>query len=82
MLEVEILDDLAGGETGRSDPMLPAVVLAGGHLPFQTGGLLVGPILGSGPLRQPSGLRSVSLQDLRKGLDANRLDSRWSCRRL
>ena len=52
--EIEVLEGLASGKAGRFDPRLPAVVLAGGHLPLQTGSqvLLVAPALGPGPLRQ------------------------------
>ena len=55
VLEVEVLQALAGGEPGGSDPAFAAVVLAGGHLTLQAGGqvLLMGPGLGAGALGQP-----------------------------
>ena len=54
VLEVEVLDRLAGREPGGADADLAAVGLAGSHLAFQAGGqeLLVAPGLGSGPLGQ------------------------------
>ena len=54
MVEVELLEGLSGREAGRPDADLAAVGLAGGHLALEAGGqeLLVGPVLGSGPLGQ------------------------------
>ena len=47
VVEVELLQGLAGRESGGPDADLPTVGLAGGHLPLQAGGqeLLVGPVL-------------------------------------
>jgi hypothetical protein len=55
VIEVEVLEGLAGGEPGGPDAQLAAVGLAGGDLAFETGGqeLLMGPVLGSGPLGEP-----------------------------
>ena len=55
VVEVELLQALAGGEPGGADAALAAVGLAGGDLALQAGGqeLLVGPGLGPGPLGQP-----------------------------
>ena len=55
MFEVELLQGLAGRESGRPDADLPAVGLASGHLPLQTGSqkLLVGPTLRASPFGQP-----------------------------
>ena len=55
VVEVEVLEALAGREPGGPDAVLAAVVLAGRDLPFQAGGeeLLVGPALGPGPLAEP-----------------------------
>jgi len=52
MVEVELLQALAGGEPGGADAALPAVGLPGGDLPLQARGqeLLMGPGLGAGPL--------------------------------
>jgi hypothetical protein len=57
VVEVELLQALAGGEAGGPDPPLAAVALAGGDLALQAGGqeLLVAPTLGAGPFGQPSG---------------------------
>ena len=54
VLEVEVLDALAGREAGGPDAGLAAVGLAGGDLPLQAGGeeVLVAPGLGPGPLGQ------------------------------
>ena len=45
VVEVEVLEALAGREPGGADPSLAAVGLAGGDLPVQAGGeeLLMGP---------------------------------------
>ena len=55
VIEVELLQGLAGRELRGPDPALPAVGFAGGDLPVQAGGqeLLMGPGLGAGPLSQP-----------------------------
>ena len=55
VVEVELLEGLAGREPGRADPALTAVGLPGGDLALQAGDeeLLVGPGLGPGPLGQP-----------------------------
>jgi hypothetical protein len=55
VVEVELLQALAGGEPGLADAALAAVGLAGGDLALQAGGqeLLVAPALGTGPLGQP-----------------------------
>ena len=55
VVEVELLQRLAGREPGGADAALAAVGLAGGDLALQAGGqeLLVGPGLGAGPLGQP-----------------------------
>jgi hypothetical protein len=55
VVEVEVLEGLAGGEPGGPDAELTAVGLAGGDLPLEAGGeeLLMRPALGSGPLREP-----------------------------
>ena len=54
VVEVEVLEGLAGREAGGPDAGLAAVVLAGRHLPLEAGGqeLLVAPALGPGPLGQ------------------------------
>jgi hypothetical protein len=54
VVEVELLQALAGREAGMADAGLAAVVLAGGDLAFQAGGeeLLVGPLLGPGALTE------------------------------
>ena len=51
VVEVEVLEGLAGREPGGPDPDLAAVVLAGRDLALEAGGeeLLVGPVLGAGP---------------------------------
>jgi hypothetical protein len=56
VVEVELLDALAGREPGGPDPALTAVGLPGRDLPLQAGDqeLLVGPGLGPGPLGQPA----------------------------
>jgi len=55
VVEVEVLEGLAGREPGGPDAELAAVGLAGGDLPLQAGGeeLLMGPALGPGPLGEP-----------------------------
>ena len=55
VVEVELLQALAGGEPGGADPALAAVGLPGGDLALQAGDqeLLVCPGLGAGPLGQP-----------------------------
>ena len=55
VVEVEVLQGLAGGEPGGADAALAAVGLPGGDLALQARGqeLLVGPGLGAGPLGQP-----------------------------
>ena len=55
VVEVELLERLAGGEPGRADAALAAVGLPGGDLALQAGGqeLLVGPGLGAGPFGEP-----------------------------
>ena len=55
VVEVELLQALAGGEPGMADAPLAAVGLAGGDLALQAGGqeLLVAPALSAGPLGQP-----------------------------
>ncbi len=55
VVEVELLQALAGGEPGGADAALAAVGLPGGDLALQAGDqeLLVGPGLGPGPLGQP-----------------------------
>ena len=55
MVEVEVLQRLAGREAGGADAALAAVGFAGGDLALQAGGqeLLVGPALGPGPFGQP-----------------------------
>ena len=55
VVEVELLQALAGREPGGADAALAAVGLPGGDLALQAGGqeLLVGPGLGAGPLGQP-----------------------------
>jgi hypothetical protein len=52
VVEVELLQGLAGGESGGADAALAAVGLPCGDLALQAGGqeLLVGPGLGAGPL--------------------------------
>ena len=57
VVEVELLQGLAGREPGGADPALAAVGLPGGDLALQAGGqeLLVRPGLGAGPLGQPAG---------------------------
>ncbi len=49
VVEVELLQGLAGWEPGSADPAFPAVALAGGDLPLQAGDeeLLVDPARGS-----------------------------------
>ena len=51
VLDVEVLEGLAGREAGGADAALTAVGFAGGDLALQAGGeeLLVGPALGPGP---------------------------------
>jgi hypothetical protein len=55
VVEVELLQGLAGREPGGADPALTAVGLPGGDLALQARGqeLLVGPGLGPGPVGQP-----------------------------
>ena len=55
VVEVEVLQRLAGREPGGPDAALAAVGLAGGDLALQAGGqeLLMGPGLVAGPLGQP-----------------------------
>jgi hypothetical protein len=55
VVEVELLQALAGREPGSPDPALAAVRLSGGDLALQAGDqeLLVGPGLLAGPLGQP-----------------------------
>jgi hypothetical protein len=55
VVEVELLQALAGGEAGVADAALAAVGLAGGDLALQAGGqeLLVGPALSAGAFGQP-----------------------------
>jgi hypothetical protein len=55
VVEVELLEGLAGREPGGPDAQLTAVGLAGRHLPLQAGGeeLLVGPTVGPGPFGEP-----------------------------
>ena len=55
VVEVEVLQRLAGREPGGADPALAAVGLAGGDLALQAGDqeLLMGPGLGAGPLGEP-----------------------------
>jgi hypothetical protein len=54
VIEVEVLEGLAGREAGGTDAVLAAVVLARRHLAFQAGGqeLLMAPALCAGPLAQ------------------------------
>ena len=54
MVEVELLQRLAGRETGGADAALPAVGFPGGDFPLQAGDeeLLVGPGLGRGLVRR------------------------------
>lgn len=54
VVEVEVLEALAGRETRGADAVLAAVVLAGGDLALKAGGqeLLVAPALGPGPLSE------------------------------
>jgi hypothetical protein len=55
VVEVELLQALAGGEPGSADPALAAVGLTGGDLALQARDeeLLVRPGLRAGPLREP-----------------------------
>ena len=55
VVEVELLQGLAGGESGGADAALAAVGLPCGDLALQAGGqeLLVAPALGTGALGQP-----------------------------
>ena len=55
VVEVELLEGLAGREAGGADAELAAVGLAGGDFAFEAGGeeLLVGPALGPGALAEP-----------------------------
>ena len=55
VVEVELLQRLAGREPGGADAAFAAVGLAGGDLALQAGDqeLLMGPGLGAGPLGQP-----------------------------
>jgi hypothetical protein len=57
VVEVELLQALAGGEAGSADAALTAVGLSGGDLALQAGGqeLLVGPALGAGAFGQAAG---------------------------
>jgi hypothetical protein len=56
IVEVELLQTLAGRESGGADPAFAAVGVAGGDLALQASGqvLLVRPGLGPGPLGQPA----------------------------
>jgi hypothetical protein len=57
VLEVEVLERLAGREAGRADACLPAMALARGDLPLETGdevGRMI-PALRPGPLGEPPG---------------------------
>ena len=55
VVEVELLDALAGREPGGADSFLSAVGVAGGDLALQAGSqiLLMGPGFGAGPLGEP-----------------------------
>ena len=55
VVEVELLEALAGREPGGADTAFPAVAVAGGYLPLQAGDqeLFMGPGLGPGPVGQP-----------------------------
>ena len=55
VVEVELVEGLAGREAGGADAELAAVGLAGGDLAFEAGGeeLLVGPAVGAGPFGEP-----------------------------
>ena len=55
VVEVELLQALAGGEPGGADAALAAVGFAGGDLALQAGDqeLLMGPGLAPGPVGQP-----------------------------
>ena len=55
VVEVELLEGLAGREPGGADADLAAVGLAGGDFTFEAGGeeLFVGPVLGAGPFGEP-----------------------------
>jgi hypothetical protein len=56
VIEVEVLERLAGGEPGGFDATLAAVVLAGSNFSFQAGGqeLFVGPPFAAGPFPEPA----------------------------
>jgi hypothetical protein len=56
VVEVELLQGLAGGELRGADAALAAVRLARGYLPLQAGDqeLLMRPGLGTGPLGEPA----------------------------
>jgi hypothetical protein len=55
VVEVELLQALAGREAGVTDAAFAAVGFSGGDLALQAGGqeLLVGPALAASPLGQP-----------------------------
>ena len=55
VVEVELLQALAGGETGSADAALAAVRFPGGDLALQAGDqeLLMAPVVCPGPLGQP-----------------------------
>lgn len=57
VVEVEVLERLAGGETSRADASLGAMRVAGGDLPLQASGqiLLVAPAFAACPLGEPGG---------------------------
>ena len=84
VVEVELLQGLAGREPGGADPALAAVGLAGGDLALQAGGqeLLVGPGLGPGPFGQP-GDRLAQRRRLQRPGQERQLGwprpGRWSC---
>ena len=55
MVEVELVEALAGGEAGGADAELAAVGGAGGDFAFQAGGeeLFVGPAVAAGSFGEP-----------------------------
>jgi hypothetical protein len=57
VVEVELLQGLAGREPRGPDPAFPAVAFAGSDLALQAGDqeLLMGPVLGAGSLGEPPG---------------------------
>jgi hypothetical protein len=82
VVEVELLQALAGREPGLADAPFAAVGLAGGDLALQAGGqeLLMGPALGAGPFGQPGHrLRSVGAFSarVRKASSAVRSGAGW-----